>query len=275
MTKTFGRLRAELDTVLTSERDALDHLIAHVVDTAVDPVALIGAAESHERFGRMRSRLVKELQEVASESRRREEERSTRQFVLRALETIGCPQNAGFLEEYVWASERVSLNTRGFGALRRDERRAWGRHPGHRLAYIVPCLDAEARPLAKWMARSDWPLHARIVVEGAGELFELKRVAWLLEAERRSDAGNGYDPFFPLIEKYGESILEWGEPTRVMERQRGAWLAELNQEVSARLAQLTLPVETAQSAAAETLEALSEDDKLWGHDLDHGRARAR
>ena len=263
MANTFDRLRAELDTVLTSERVALDRLIAQVVDPAVDPVALVGAAESHERFERIRSRLVKELQGVASESRRREEERSTRQFVLRALETIGCPQNAGFLEEYVWASERVSLNTRGFGALRRDERRAWGRHPGQRLAYIVPCLDAEARPLAKWMARSDWPLQVRIVVEGAGGLFELKRLACLLEAERRGDAGNGYDPFFPLIEKYGESILDW-EPARVMERQRGAWLAELNAEVNARLARLALPVERAQSAAAETLEALPEDDKLWG-----------
>ena len=264
MATTFDHLRAELDTVLTSERDALDHLIAQVVDPAVDPVALVGAAESHERFERVRSRLVKELQEVASESRRREEERSTRQFVLRALEAIGCPQNAGFLEEYVWASERVSLNTRGFGALRRDERRAWGRHPGHRIAYIVPCLDAEARPLAKWMARSDWPLHARIVVEDAGELFELKRLACLLEAERRCNARNGYDPYFPLIEQYGESLLDWGEPTRVMERPRGAWLAELNQEVGARLAQLTFPVERAQSAAAGTLEGLSEDDKLWG-----------
>ena len=261
MASTLDQLRKELGTALSSERDALDRLIAQVLDPAVDPVALVGAAESLERFGRIRSRLVKGLHEVASESRRRQEERSVRQFVLRALATIGCPQNAGFLEEHVWASERVSLNTRGFGALRRDERRAWGRQPGQRLAYIVPCLDTEARPVAKWMARSDWPLPTRIVVEGAGELFELKKVSCLLRAQERSHADEGSDPFFPLIEKYGESILECG-PT--LDGDHGGWLAALNEQVDARVAQLTIPVERAQSAAAETLATLSEEEKLWG-----------
>ena len=260
---TLDRLRGELDTALSSERDALDRLIAQVLDPEVDPVALVGAAETLERFGRIRLRLVKGLQEVASESRRRQEERSVRQFVLRALGTIGCPQNAGFLEEYVWVTERVSLNTRGFGALRRDERRAWGRNPGQRLAYIVPCLDAEARPVAKWMARSDWPLRARVVVEGASDLFELKKVACLLQAERRDDGGPEHEPFLPLIEKYGELILD-GAPVPPMGGERGDWLSALSDAVNERLAQLAIPVERAQSAAAETLETLSEEDRLWG-----------
>lgn len=263
MTSTLDRLRAELDTALSSERDALDRLIAQVRDPAVDPVALVGAAESLERFGRIRSRLVRGLQGIASESRRRQEERSVRQFVLRGLATIGCPQNAGFLEEYVWVSERVSLDTRGFGALRRDERRAWGRHPGQRLAYIVPCLDAEGRPVAKWMSRSDWPLHARIAVKGAAELFGLRKVACLLQAERRCGDGQGYERFVPLIERYGESILEW-EPAPIMDEERVDWLAAVNEEVNARLAQLTNSVEGAQFAVAATLETLSEEEKLWG-----------
>ena len=111
------------------------------------------------------------------------------------------------------------------------------------------------------MARSDWPLHTRIVVEGAGELFELKKVGCLLRAQERADADEGYDPFFPLIEKYGESILEY---VPMMDGDRGAWLAALNEEVSARLAQLTIRVERAQTAAAEKLETLGEEDKLWG-----------
>ena len=263
MSTSLDRLRGELGTALSREREALDRLIAQVRDPGVDPVSLVSAAESLERFGRLRSRLVKGLHEVASESRRRQEERSVRQFVLRALAAIGCPQNAGFLEEYVWVSERVALNTRGFGALRRDERRAWGRHPGRRLAYIVPCLDLEARPVARWMSRSDWPLHTRIVVEGADELSELRKVDCLLRAQRRVDAGGGDDPYLSLIERYGESILEQ-EPPTMTDGARGDWLAALNEEVTARLPQLTIRVEEAQFAAAATLATLSEEHRLWG-----------
>lgn len=263
MSQQFDHLRAELDAVLANEREALDRLIAQVRDPTVDPVALVGAAESLERFDRARSKLIWGLQAAASESRRREEERSIRQFVLRALDSIGSPQNAGFLEEYVWASERVSLNTRGFGALRRDERRSWGRRPGHRLAYIVPCLDVEGNPVARWMARSDWPLSKRVIVPGADELFDLKKVATLLAAEGQRDRSEPDDPFLPLIEKYAASILGVDTPQEI-ESDRDGWTTRLNEVVSARIGELGASVERAQSTAAQELGELSEEDQLWG-----------
>jgi hypothetical protein len=258
----FNRLRADLEVALLSEREALDRLIAQVREPEPDPVMLVSAAESLERFERVRTKLIWGLQEVASERRRREEERSVRQFVLRALQAIRSPQHAGFLEEYVWASERVSLNTRGFGALRRDERRSWARRPGHRLAYIVPCLAEDGRPVARWMARSDWPLTERIIVPGAEELHDLRKVAALLKAEQQRDTAHDDDPFMPLIETYAESVLGIQAPTPSGERD--GWLVEVSEEVSTRISKLEGSVERAQAAVAEQLGNLSEEDQLWG-----------
>ena len=150
--------------MLLEQRGIIDMLVSSAEDPSVPAARLAYWAEWLERLDDRRDELIRALREEATEVRKRDEERSVRQFVLRALDELDSPQNAGFLQEYVWARYGVDLDTRGFGALRRDERRSWSRNPGRRRAYIVPTLDAEGRPLARWMARSDWPLERRITI---------------------------------------------------------------------------------------------------------------
>ena len=63
------------------------------------------------------------------------------------------PQNAGFLEGYLWATRQLQLDSRAFAPLRRDEQRAWQRAPGARDAYIQVVLDRSPASIDNFFAR--------------------------------------------------------------------------------------------------------------------------
>lgn len=194
--------------------------------------------------------------------RRREEERSIRQYVLAALEQIGVPQTTGFLKDYVYATELVEVKSRGMGALRRDEYRAWDRlRDRPRKAYIVPCLDEDGRPVPRWMARSDWPLHRRLVVAGAEQLWELDRVRSLLAAYRESDP-EADALFRPQIERYAREVLGDGAIQDVSLDE--VWLTRLRSAAGDRQASLEPAVIAAQEKAAMKLAKIEEAQQLWG-----------
>jgi len=258
--------RAELRDVLLEQRGFIDQLLARAGDPAVSAVQLVDLVEILERLDERRDQLIRLLREEASDVRRREEERSVRQFVLRALDEIGSPQNAGFLQEYVWARERVDLNTRGFGALRRDERRAWARNPKRRLAYIVSALGPEGRPLSRWMARSDWPLERRVVLPDDEPLLELKKLRALFVARRERDPDGLSDPYEPLIEKYGSTLFEREGPPVDDADGRERWLEEVRELAEAELARREAGALAPRRAAAERLAQLPEERQLWGAD---------
>jgi hypothetical protein len=139
----------DLRDVLQKQRTVLEQLVEVASNDDPRPAELIDRVDALEALDEKRDALIQLLREEASQTRLREEEKSVRQFVLEALKEIDRPQKAGFLNEFVWASEQVSLDTRGFGALRRDERNAWERHRSPlrardrrppRSAYIVPAL---------------------------------------------------------------------------------------------------------------------------------------
>src|SRR5436189_2814389 len=115
----------ELRTLLEASRDEIAVLLERLA--TLEPVELAALLESLALHDQQRAALLHAIRNQASNTRRREEERSIRQFVLRALAEIGSPQTAGFLEDYIYARERIVLKTRGFAALRRDENRAWRR----------------------------------------------------------------------------------------------------------------------------------------------------
>jgi hypothetical protein len=255
-------LRRELRDVLVDERMAVDRfleLLAQPEATAVDRVE---RAEQLDPVIGRRLNLTRILREEVSGQRRREEDRSIRQFVLGALEAIGVPQPAGFIQDYVWATERVDLDTRGFGALRRDEARSWRRRPGYRIAYIVPVFDPRGHAQARWMARSDWSLPRRLTVPGADRLIDLTKLLALFEA-RDSHPREGTDPFLPLLRRYGGEVLalpppEPGGPTEA------AWLRDVRQTAAAAVLPLREQVADAQREASRGLSALTDEQLAWG-----------
>lgn len=256
--------RVELRTLFLEQRRAIDRVLERADNPQVSAVQLIELIEAVEQVDERKSQLMRALREEASDLRKREEERSVRQFVLQALDYVGVPQPAGFLQEFVWARERVDLNTRGFGALRRDEARAWKRRPAHRMAYIIPALTPDGQAQARWMARSDWPLAGRLVVPGAERLFGLKRLVSLFRA-RDETPGEPTDPYLPLIRRHAPEILEEiNQPPLRTDGNEAAWLETVRRTVQSELSELEAQVEQTQEEAASRIAGWTQEEQLWG-----------
>jgi hypothetical protein len=236
---------------------------------AVELVAMLESLALHERE---RSVLLDEIRLEASRTRRREEERSIRQFVLRALEEIQAPQTAGFLQDYIYVRERVVTKTRGFSPLRRDENKAWRRRPDERKAYIVPCLADDGRAVPSWMARSDWPLQERIVVPGVEALWQWKRVTALLRALRDEEDEHAEPLYRSLIARYAQearimnaSDVETLLDPDQLEVAEDVDLERLNAEASEQTDTLSELLLAPRLQAAERLAAvLPREELLWG-----------
>lgn len=251
--------------MLRDEIALLDALLEVLTDPSTATAEIASAIAGLEQRGEQRGRLLRSLREEVTEERMREEERSVRQYVLRALSEVGVPQNAGFIQEYVWARETVDLNTRGFGALRRDERRSWSRSGGARVAYIVPALDAAGHAMSRWLARSDWPLETRIVTVPDGErLLDVHKVRALLDARGSREPQALGDPLAPLIERYAREVLDIAPPSGDRTAGWSDWAADVARQVDARLAQLSDVVAEAQRVATASVTALPRESQLWG-----------
>ncbi len=256
--------RRALRQLLNQQRQLTDRLLEHLDDPDASSIGLIEIIEASERLDRRKTELTLAFREEVSSLRTREEERSIRQFVLRALDFVGCPQPARFLREFMWVHERIDLETRGFGALRRDEARAWRRRPGHRVAYIVPALDPGGHALARWMARSDWPLASRVAVEGADRLFSLKGLSSVFRARGEAPDSEINDPYLPLIERCAAE-LEIGRWPAQSLRERN-WLSSVRANLEEEIKTLGPLVASAQGDHERQLASLPEEQQLWGHE---------
>ena len=252
-------LRQEFRALLLEERQIIDQLLERLNSPDASSVELVELIEYIERLDSRKGDLTQVFREEVSTLRKREEDRSVRQVVLRALDFVGAPQPAWFLQEFVWARDRIDLKTRGFGSLRRDEFRAWRRRPGHRLAYVIPALDSEGRAVASLMARSDWPLVNRVVVEGARRMYMLKGLEGVFRAIMEYRGSKSSDPYDSLVERcVSESGLEiplWqgkGDIDRL--------LTLLNSEIQAAEA----AVGEAQASRVTALATLPDEQRLWG-----------
>jgi hypothetical protein len=228
----------------------------------VDSVELVAMLESLSLRDQQRAQLLDQARIEASATRRRDEERSIRQFVLHALEEIGAPQTAGFLEDYVYARERVLLSTRGFGALRRDENRAWMRRPGHRRAYIVPCLNEAGRAVPRWMARSDWPMEERVFVPGVDQLWSWTRVLALVSAFREEDDEAAGVLYLPFVHKYAGEAR--GDETESELEREGNWLLQAEEEATHEVERLRGELAKPRAKLAEDFADLDAEQQLWG-----------
>jgi hypothetical protein len=258
------KLRLALTEELVQERAAIDGLIDASGDPNVSLAQLVDLVEPIERSAERRGHLVAAIREEASLERRRIEERSVRQYVLRALEEVGAPQNAAFVQEYTWARDRIALDTREFGALRRDERRAWTRNPLRRVAFVVPALDRDGRPLARWLARSDWELDRRIVAPQDEPFLDLMKLVALLRARDEQDPGQRTDPFAPLIERYAKQTLGLDWQRRVGPDEQDQWVDDIRDRLAESVtAAVIARAETDRSVSSRLLEA-SLETQLWG-----------
>jgi hypothetical protein len=255
--------QAELLDTLVASHDQTGSLLGSLRRGEVDPVELVARLESLALLDSRMGELLELARRQASTVRRRDEERSIRQFVLQALAEISVPQTAGFLEDYVYARERVVVSTRGFGALRRDENRAWRRSTPERRrrAYIVPCLDDTGVAVPRWMARSDWPLRSRIALPQAQALWRWTRVLVLAQLSREQDDDTVATLLAPAVRKYAlEATHDEAEPAVELPDS----VPELEQLASHEAERLGRDLEGAVERVAASFADLEEEKQLWG-----------
>lgn len=148
-------VRDELVTTLEESLRVARQLADDARDDDVPVAELVAQATMLGRLDERREELIDQLRRTASAGMRATQPGPPiREVVLAALDELGWPQNAGFLEEYLWAKRQLQLDSRAFAPLRRDERRAWQRTPGGRAAYIVPALNPDGTANPRWLSSS-------------------------------------------------------------------------------------------------------------------------
>jgi hypothetical protein len=198
------------------------------------------------------------------------------------LDDLRWPQNAGFLEEYLWAKRQLQLDSRAFAPLRRDERRAWDRAPGGRAAYIAPALMPDGSPNPRWITCTAWPLDRRIVASSQTErLFDLQKI-YSLAGRPGSPHGNLQRPRGPidaLLERYAEQILGINPPAATASLDEiSAWRAQVREHARTLIAEIRRDDEPNRAQIARHLANLPERDRVWGQEPDRrhgGRGKKR
>jgi hypothetical protein len=182
-----------------------------------------------------------------------------RAVVLDALDELGWPQNARFLEEYLWAKRELQVDSRAFASLRRDELRAWQRSPRARSAYIVPALNPDGSANPRWLTSSAWDLSRRVVASAESErLFDLHKIHALPVRGSRGPLGT-------LLERYAARILAIDPPpVSASAAATSAWRARVGAQAAALIAAIRGHDDADRDRIAARLADLPADDLVWG-----------
>jgi hypothetical protein len=182
-----------------------------------------------------------------------------REVVLDALNELGWPQNARFLEEYLWAKRQLQLDSRAFASLRRDELRAWRRSPGARSAYIVPALNPDGSANPRWLTSSTWDLPRRVIASAETErLFDLQKI---LALNVRGSRG----PLGTLLERYVTRILAIEPPpVSASAGATHAWRTHVRSHTTALIEAIRTRDDADRDRLATWLARLPDQDRLWG-----------
>jgi hypothetical protein len=212
------------------------------------------------RLDQRREELIGELRRTASAGiRATKPGPPIREVVLGALNELGWPQNARFLEEYLWAKHQLQLDSRAFASLRRDELRAWGRAPGARSAYVVPALNPDGSANPRWLTSSAWDLPRRVIASPETEqLFDLQKI---LALNVRGSRG----PLGTLLERYVKQILAVEPPpVSASVTTTRAWRAHVRSHTAALIAVIRSRDDGDRDKVAAGLAGLPDDDRIWG-----------
>jgi hypothetical protein len=254
-------VRDELVGTLEETLRLAQRLAENARDNEVPVAELVAQATMLGRLDERREELLGQLRRAASAGLRASRPGPPiRAVVLTALDELGWPQNARFLEEYLWAKCQLQLDSRAFASLRRDELRAWRRSPGARSAYIVPALNPDGSANPRWLTSSAWDLERRVVASGETErLFDLQKIVAL-----RVNGSRG--PLGTLLERYAARILAIDPPpVSASAAATSTW----RRHVRARAATAIEAVRTSDDPDRDRIAAKLAD--LPAHDLVWGR----
>ena len=225
------------------------------------PVAeLVAQATMLGRLDKRRAELIGQLRRTASAGLRANTPGPPiREVVLDALNELGWPQNARFLEEYLWAKRQLQLDSRAFASLRRDELRAWRRAPGVRSAYIVPALNPDGSANPRWLTSSAWDLPRRVIASAETErLFDLQKIHALHVRGSRGPLGT-------LLERYVTRILAIEPPpVSASVAATRAWRAHVRSHTTALIEAISYRDDADRGRLAGELGGLPDGERIWG-----------
>lgn len=225
-----------------------------------------------ERLGRQRDELVNRLRHTASDDHRAvRTSPPIRDVVLESLADFRWPQQARYVQEYLWAKQQLQLNSRAVASLRRDERNAWRRAPGVREAYIAPALNPDGTANPHWITSSAWHLDRRIVASSQTErLFDLYKIYALAGRPGSAEASiRGPRPIDALLAQYAKKILGTEPPpVSASADEISAWRERVRDHAGALIGEIRRDDEPHRKQIARQLADLPERDRIWGVDTD-------
>jgi hypothetical protein len=264
-------VRSELVATLEEALRLQEHLVADARDDGVGVGELVAQVSVLERLDDRRDELISQLRRTASAGKRAGRTGPPiREIVLEILTELRWPQNAGFLEEYLWARRQLQLDSRAFAPLRRDEQRAWRRAPGAREAYIVPALNSDGSANPRWATRSDWDLQRRIVASAQTErLFDLQKIYSLAGRPGSPDAylRGPRGPADALLAQYAKEHLGTEPlPVSASAKEASTWRERIREHASNLIGEIRRTDDPDRKQIARHLASLPERDRIWGRD---------
>lgn len=243
-------------------------LITDARNPRVTPPELVAQVTVLERLDNRRDQLITELRRDASaDMRAYRHSPPVRELVLDALTEFRWPQNAKFVQEYLWAARQLQVESRALAPLRRDEQRSWQRAPGAREAYIAPALNEDGTANPRWMTNSAWDLERRIVGSDRTErLLDLQKILTLtgrpwtgadkVRPRRATDA---------MLESYAKEVLGIDPlaPSTTSAESR-VWRLHVRDMASKLIGEIRSPDDPHRREIAERLADLPEDQRIWG-----------
>lgn len=229
---------------------------------------LVAQVSLLERLDERRDELLRKLRRDASaDMRTYRRTLPVRQLVLDALTDFRWPQNAKFVEEYLWAAHQLQIESRALAPLRRDEQRSWQRAPGARDAYVAPALYADGTANARWLTSSAWDLERRIVSsERTERLLHLQKILTL--TGRR---GTGADAARPrratdaMLETYAKQLLDIEPlPVSASNSEARAWRLHVRDEADKLIGEIRRDDDPERKEIAGCLSGLPDEDLIWG-----------
>jgi hypothetical protein len=260
LTVSLAAVRDDLAAALEETLKLARRLAEDARDTDVPVAELVAQATMLGRLDQRREELIGELRRTASAGLRATTlGPPIREVVLTALEELGWPQNARFLEEYLWAKHQLQLDSRAFASLRRDELRVWRRSPGARSAYIVPALNPDGSANPRWLTSSAWDLSRRVIASPETErLFDLQKVLALRVRGSRGPLGT-------LLERYVTQVLAIEPPpVSASVAATHAWRADVWSRATALIEAIRRRDDQDRDQLAGALASLSDHDRIWG-----------
>jgi len=260
---SLTKVRDELVVALDETLQLAQRLAADARNDKVPVAELVAQASMLGRLDERREELIGQLRRAASAGRRASRPGPPiRVVVLHALDELGWPQNARFLEEYLWAKRELQLDSRAFASLRRDELRAWRRSPQARSAYIVPALNPDGSANPRWLTSSAWDLSRRVVASPESErLFDLQKIHALPVVH------GSRGPLGTLLERYVAQILAIDPPpVSASLAAINAWRGHVRAHTAALIEAIRTQDDPDRDRVATDLADLPADALVWGRE---------